>query len=93
MRTVHPAKLSILLAAVMLIGLATAGSTAMAQGTDAQRQACGDDAMRLCSEFVPDVNKISACMGRKKSQLSPACRQEMFGGGSRRRHHHCKNCD
>ena len=34
---------------------------------------CTDDAMRLCNEFVPDVDKITACMQKKRRQLSPAC--------------------
>jgi hypothetical protein len=47
---------------------------AAAQGTSQQQQACTPDAMRLCGEFIPDVAKITACMGKKRAQLSPACR-------------------
>ncbi|WP_234683682.1 hypothetical protein [Bradyrhizobium monzae] len=42
--------------------------------TPEQQQACTPDAMSLCGEFVPDVDAITACMIRKKSQLSPQCR-------------------
>jgi hypothetical protein len=42
--------------------------------TPEQQQACTPDAMRLCGEFVPNVDAITACMIRKKSQLSPQCR-------------------
>jgi hypothetical protein len=42
--------------------------------TPEQQQACSGDAMQLCGEFVPDVERITACMIRKKSQLSPGCR-------------------
>jgi hypothetical protein len=42
--------------------------------TPEQQQACQPDAMRLCGEFVPNVDAITACMIRKKSQLSPQCR-------------------
>ena len=42
--------------------------------TPEQQQACSDDAMQLCGEFVPDVDRITACMIRKKAQLSPGCR-------------------
>ena len=41
--------------------------------TPEQQQACTPDAMQLCGEFVPDVDAITACMIRKKSQLSPQC--------------------
>ncbi|MGY8664128.1 hypothetical protein Q3C01_17415 [Bradyrhizobium sp. UFLA05-109] len=41
--------------------------------TPEQQQACSPDAMRLCGEFVPNVDAITACMIQKKSQLSPQC--------------------
>lgn len=42
--------------------------------TQEEQQACTPDAMRLCGEFVPNVDAITACMIQKKSQLSPQCR-------------------
>jgi hypothetical protein len=39
-----------------------------------QQQACSDDAFRLCSADVPDVDRVTACMVRNKSQLTPGCR-------------------
>ena len=42
--------------------------------TQEQQQACTPDAMRLCGEFVPNVDAITACMIQKKAQLSPECR-------------------
>jgi hypothetical protein len=44
------------------------------------QQACTPDAMRLCSQFIPDVAKITACMNAKHSQLSSTCRTAMRGG-------------
>jgi hypothetical protein len=44
------------------------------------QQACTPDAMRLCSEFIPDVAKIAACMKAKHAQLSAACITAMRGG-------------
>lgn len=44
------------------------------------QQACTPDAMRLCSQFVPDVAKITACMKAKHAQLSAACITAMRGG-------------
>ena len=41
--------------------------------TPEQEQACTPDAMRLCSEFIPNVDAITACMIQRKSQLSPQC--------------------
>ena len=42
--------------------------------TPEQQQLCQGDAMRLCGEFIPDVDRITACMITKKSQLSDGCR-------------------
>lgn len=42
--------------------------------TPEEQQACTPDAMRLCGEFVPNVDAITACMIQKKAQLSPQCR-------------------
>lgn len=43
--------------------------------TPEQEQACTPDAMRLCGNFIPDVDRITACMIERKSQLSPECRR------------------
>ena len=48
--------------------------------TPEQQQACTGDAFRLCSSDIPDVDRITACMIRNKSQLSPACRAHFRAG-------------
>ena len=53
---------------------------ANAQASPEVQQACTPDAMRLCSEFIPDVAKITTCMNAKHAQLSEACRTAMVGG-------------
>jgi hypothetical protein len=42
--------------------------------TPEEQQACSNDAFRLCSAEIPDVDRVTVCMVRNKSQLSPACR-------------------
>lgn len=54
--------------------LATLCSTPTSAYTPDQQQACTNDAFRLCSADIPDVDRITACMIRNKSQLSPECR-------------------
>jgi hypothetical protein len=51
----------------------SAPAAAQSRGTPEQQQACQPDAMRLCSEFVPDVDRITACMIKNRMRLSPAC--------------------
>ena len=43
--------------------------------TQEEQQACQPDAFRLCSAEIPDVDRVTACMVAKKSQLSPECRR------------------
>ncbi|MBX9844153.1 MAG: hypothetical protein K2Z80_20325 [Xanthobacteraceae bacterium] len=53
--------------------LFVAGSTpAAAQASDAAER-CTPDVMRLCSEFVPDADRIVKCLKVKRRQLSPSC--------------------
>jgi hypothetical protein len=59
--------------------LATAFSFSMLPGsgqayTPEEEQACSGDAFRLCSAEIPDVDRVTACMVRNQSQLSPGCR-------------------
>lgn len=51
------------------------------QDSQAARQACTPDAMRLCSDAIPDVAKVKACMRAKSAQLSEPCRAAMNGAG------------
>lgn len=75
---------------ICLLALVAGVSFSLVDGADAQvsqdvRQACTPDAMRLCSEFIPDVAKITACMRAKHSQLSSTCLIAMRGGGHENR--------
>jgi hypothetical protein len=68
---------------------------ASAQGSPEEQQACTPDAMRLCSDVIPDVAKVTACMHAKYSQLSQPCRLAMRGGkheAHHRRARHCRHC-
>jgi hypothetical protein len=39
-----------------------------------QQQACTGDAFRLCGPEIPDVDRVTVCMIRNRSLLSPGCR-------------------
>lgn len=51
-----------------------AATPALAQGTEAQRAACGPDAFRLCASSIPDPGRIAACLRRERERLSGSCR-------------------
>jgi hypothetical protein len=60
---------------MLATALSAAALPAAGQGyTPEQQQACSDDAFRLCSAEIPDVDRVTVCMVRNKSQLSPGCR-------------------
>jgi hypothetical protein len=65
----------------LLIGLALVGAAPVAAQDMSPEQACKDDAFRLCDEFIPDRDKVGACLRRKARSLSPACRTFVVGGG------------
>ena len=68
LRTFH---FGLMLATALSVSmLATAGQAY----TPEQQQACSDDAFRVCSSDIPDVDRVTACMIRNKAQLSPGCR-------------------
>jgi hypothetical protein len=72
------------LAALLVSIAAVAGANAQYRGTPEMQQACTPDVMRLCNDYVPDVDKIVACMTRNRANLSPAC-GAVFGVGVSRR--------
>jgi hypothetical protein len=60
-----------------LIALALAFFFAMpaeAQPTPAQRQACEQDAYRLCQDAIPDEQRVRQCLVRNMRRLNPTCR-------------------
>jgi hypothetical protein len=62
---------------LLLLATALAVSMWSAAGhayTPEQEQACTGDAFRLCSAEIPDVDRVTACMVARQSQLSPPCR-------------------
>jgi hypothetical protein len=66
--------------AVALVFLAV---PAEAQPTPEQRQACEQDAYRLCQEAIPDEQRVRQCLVRNMRRLTPTCRSA-FQRGKRR---------
>jgi hypothetical protein len=69
--------------AVALLAFAISPAAAQ-QWTPQQRAACEPDAMRLCNQYIPDVQRTSACMSHYRRYLSPACRA-VFQGGAKKK--------
>jgi len=53
--------------------------------TAAEAKNCMNDAFKLCSAQIPNVDKVAKCMREKRSQLAPACAEAVdrfFATGS-----------
>jgi hypothetical protein len=59
-------------AGTLAVLLVASPTPAAAQASDAADR-CTPDVMRLCSEFVPDADRIVQCLKAKRRQLSPSC--------------------
>ncbi|MET4798264.1 hypothetical protein [Bradyrhizobium sp. LB11.1] len=67
----------IALSVALSIGGIAAPGAAFAQehrGTLEQQMACTPDVWRLCSDQIPDENRIVACLQQNTPQLSSGCR-------------------
>ncbi len=54
--------------------------------TPEERQACESDAFSVCGAFIPDRDKVFACMANNQARLSAPCRQVMARYSQPRRH-------
>jgi hypothetical protein len=66
-------KLSIALAFTVLL-FAPVKATA---GSQDDQAACMNDAMTVCGQFIPDRERVGACLYQNRSRISPACRTAM----------------
>ena len=64
----------VLAVAASISGLSTRASFAFS--AEAQ-QMCTGDAFRLCASEIPNIPKITACMVKRKAELSTGCRAVM----------------
>lgn len=62
----------LLLATAIALGCSVLPNAGYAY-TPEEQQACQGDAFRLCGPEIPDVDRVTACMVKKRSQLSPGC--------------------
>lgn len=53
--------------------------------TDAEKAACGSDAISLCSDAYPDEDRLLICMRAHRAQLTSGCRV-VFEAGLQARH-------
>jgi hypothetical protein len=57
---------------------AEAGALAQDYGTPERQEACKPDVFRLCSNYIPDADRIAACLRLNELNPSPACHDVFF---------------
>ena len=62
-----------LLSAVAVLGFTSNANAGC--NHDQGRQYCTNDAMKLCSAFIPNEAKIEACLRNNFKKLSPNCKK------------------
>jgi hypothetical protein len=67
----------ITLALAIAASFSAISSTASFAFSSEAQQMCTGDAFRLCGSEIPNISKITACMIKKKSDLSAGCRTVM----------------
>jgi hypothetical protein len=60
--------------AIALTAAALALAPLAVQAQQDGRQACMQDAFALCGQFIPDHERVGACLFANMSRISPACR-------------------
>jgi hypothetical protein len=75
---------AIVAGSILMLAAISFTGPALAQGTAQQRSACMGDAFRFCSQDIPDVARIEACLLQNRERLHPACQAEFDGSSSSR---------
>jgi hypothetical protein len=63
--------------AVALTAAAALFAPIAAQAEVDGQQACMQDAFTFCGQFIPDRDRVGACLFANKTRISPLCREAM----------------
>lgn len=55
-----------------ILGIAFSPIAAPANASD--QSACMQDALSICGQFIPDHERVAACLMANRQRVSPACR-------------------
>jgi hypothetical protein len=45
--------------------------------TRQDENACINDAMTVCSQFIPDRSRVAGCLMSNRNRISPSCRAQL----------------
>jgi len=71
----HAARIALAAALCLTSAYAAAQPGKTYRGSKEDQEACTPDVYRLCSEHIPDADRIVSCLKMNKQKLSPACRK------------------
>lgn len=75
-------RMSVAVAIFLVLGAsAAAAKDHLTKVSTADKVACMPDAMKLCRDAVPDVNRVLACFGKNRDKLSEGCRAVLASYG------------
>lgn len=78
-------KLTVLLTAAAFTACAAAFAAPANAATRAEAEAaCTPDALKFCSQQIPDEKKVKSCLIKNRKQLSTAC-ADIFKSGKKRK--------
>jgi hypothetical protein len=60
--------------ALTAVAFATVLPVAALAHTQQEQQACMDDAFNVCGQYIPDRDRVAACLFANKAKISQACR-------------------
>jgi len=64
--------------ALALVALSTAAWSVSARaGAQEDQQACMNDALTVCSQYIPDRERVAGCLISNRSRISPTCRMAL----------------
>jgi hypothetical protein len=62
--------------AIVVVMILSGAAPALAE-TPEGRQACMNDAFKVCQDAIPDRERVFNCLAAHKDMISPACRAEV----------------
>ena len=62
---------------IALASLTVAISSVPVSAEESGQQACMQDALSVCSAYIPDRERVATCLISNRSRISPACRSAL----------------
>ena len=68
---------SMTMLALLCVALAPTAAQSADQRAPGDQQACMNDAMTICSQFIPDRERVASCLISNRRRVSIGCRAQL----------------